>query len=78
MARMAVDRPHEGSCAFSGGDRGQMLAFGTVSAPRRSLAGRAGVAHPILALERHHPNREINDGAGGELVIDVANASIHA
>ena len=28
-----------------------------------------------LALERHHPGWEINDGACGELVIDVAEAS---
>lgn len=28
-----------------------------------------------LALERHHPGWEINDGATGELVIDVAAAS---
>lgn len=28
-----------------------------------------------LALERHHPGWEINDGACGELVIDVAEAT---
>ena len=28
-----------------------------------------------LALERHHPGWEINDGAGGELFIDVVAAS---
>ena len=28
-----------------------------------------------LALERHHPGWEINDGASGELVIDVAEAT---
>ena len=28
-----------------------------------------------LALERHHPGWEINEGAGGELFIDVAQAS---
>jgi hypothetical protein len=28
-----------------------------------------------LALERHHPGWEINEGAGGELVIGVAEAS---
>ena len=28
-----------------------------------------------LALERHHPGWEINDGACGELVIDVATPS---
>ena len=28
-----------------------------------------------LALERHHPGWENNDGAGGELAIDVAEAS---
>ena len=28
-----------------------------------------------LALERHHPGWELNDGAAGELVIDVAAAS---
>lgn len=28
-----------------------------------------------LALERHHPGWENNDGAGGQLVIDVAEAS---
>ena len=29
----------------------------------------------FLALERHHPGWEINDGACGELVIDVAEAT---
>ena len=29
-----------------------------------------------LALERHHPGWEINDGACGELVIDVAEATV--
>jgi len=28
-----------------------------------------------LALERHHPGWEINDGASGSLTIDVAEAS---
>ena len=28
-----------------------------------------------LALERHHPGWELNDGAYGQLVIDVAEAS---
>jgi hypothetical protein len=28
-----------------------------------------------LALERHHPGWEINEGAGGELFVDVAQAS---
>lgn len=28
-----------------------------------------------LALERHHPGWEINDGAAGELIIDVAKAT---
>lgn len=28
-----------------------------------------------LALERHHPGWEINEGAGGELLIDVTEAS---
>jgi hypothetical protein len=28
-----------------------------------------------LALERHHPGWEINDGACGELIIDVATPS---
>ena len=49
-------------------------------------SGAAGEARPdslreslealaYLALERHHPGWENNDGAGGELAIDVAEAS---
>ena len=37
--------------------------------------GRALEQLTYLALERHHPGWEINDGACGELVIDVAEAT---
>lgn len=39
------------------------------------LLGQALEQLTYLALERHHPGWEINDGACGELVIDVAEAT---
>ena len=45
----------------------------TGSAELHSL-GQALEQLTYLALERHHPGWEINDGACGELVIDVAEA----
>src|SRR3546814_17510316 len=44
------------------------------SAELQSL-GQALEQLTYLALERHHPGWEINDGACGELVIDVAEAT---
>ena len=44
------------------------------SAELHSL-GQALEQLTYLALERHHPGWEINDGACGELVIDVAEAT---
>ena len=46
----------------------------TGSAELHSL-GQALEQLTYLALERHHPGWEINDGACGELVIDVAEAT---
>lgn len=46
----------------------------TGSAEPQSL-GQALEQLTYLALERHHPGWEINDGACGELVIDVAEAT---
>ena len=46
----------------------------TGSEERQSL-GQALEQLTYLALERHHPGWEINDGACGELVIDVAEAT---
>ena len=46
----------------------------TASAELHSL-GQALEQLTYLALERHHPGWEINDGACGELVIDVAEAT---
>lgn len=42
---------------------------------RQELLRAALESLGYLALERHHPGWEINDGASGELVIDVAAAS---
>ena len=47
---------------------------GDASAELHSL-GQALDKLTYLALERHHPGWEINDGACGELVIDVAEAT---
>lgn len=47
---------------------------GDGSAELHSL-GQALEQLTYLALERHHPGWEINDGACGELVIDVAEAT---
>lgn len=47
---------------------------GDASAELHSL-GQALEQLTYLALERHHPGWEINDGACGELVIDVAEAT---
>lgn len=47
---------------------------GDAEAEPRSLAA-ALESLAYLALERHHPGWELNDGAYGELVIDVADAS---
>jgi hypothetical protein len=47
----------------------------TGSAELHSL-GQALEQLTYLALERHHPGWEINDGACGELVIDVAEATV--
>jgi hypothetical protein len=47
---------------------------GDGSAKLHSL-GQALEQLTYLALERHHPGWEINDGACGELVIDVAEAT---
>lgn len=44
------------------------------SEERQSL-GQALEQLTYLALERHHPGWEINDGACGELLIDVAEAT---
>jgi len=41
----------------------------------RSSLAAALESLAYLALERHHPGWELNDGAYGELVIDVAEAS---
>jgi hypothetical protein len=41
--------------------------------PRSLAAALESLAY--LALERHHPGWELNDGAYGELIIDVAVAS---
>ena len=41
--------------------------------PRSLAAALESLAY--LALERHHPGWELNDGAYGELVIEVADAS---
>ena len=49
-------------------------AEGAGSEQLQSL-GRALEQLTYLALERHHPGWEINDGACGELVIDVAEAT---
>lgn len=46
----------------------------TGSAEPQSL-GQALEQLTYLALERHHPGWEINDGACGQLVIDVAEAT---
>ncbi|MFM2274111.1 MAG: hypothetical protein RL702_3176 [Pseudomonadota bacterium] len=47
---------------------------GDASAELHSL-GQALEQLTYLALERHHPGWEINDGACGQLVIDVAEAT---
>jgi len=49
-------------------------ADGAGSKEQQSL-GQALEQLTYLALERHHPGWEINDGACGELVIDVAGAT---
>jgi len=49
-------------------------ADGAGSNEQQSL-GQALEQLTYLALERHHPGWEINDGACGELVIDVAEAT---
>ena len=49
-------------------------ADGAGSKELQSL-GQALEQLTYLALERHHPGWEINDGACGELVIDVAEAT---
>ncbi|WP_070156250.1 DUF6878 family protein [Sphingobium phenoxybenzoativorans] len=49
-------------------------ADGSGSEQLQSL-GQALEQLTYLALERHHPGWEINDGACGELVIDVAEAT---
>lgn len=49
-------------------------ADGAGSNEQQSL-GQALEQLTYLALERHHPGWEINDGACGELVIDVADAT---
>lgn len=49
-------------------------ADGAASNEQQSL-GQALEQLTYLALERHHPGWEINDGACGELVIDVAEAT---
>lgn len=49
-------------------------ADGAGSEQLQSL-GQALEQLTYLALERHHPGWEINDGACGELVIDVAEAT---
>lgn len=49
-------------------------SHGDASAELQSL-GQALEQLTYLALERHHPGWEINDGACGELVIDVAEAT---
>lgn len=49
-------------------------ADGAGSKEQQSL-GQALEQLTYLALERHHPGWEINDGACGELVIDVAEAT---
>jgi hypothetical protein len=46
-----------------------------VPVPRAQSLGQALEQLTYLALERHHPGWEINDGACGELVIDVAEAT---
>ena len=43
--------------------------------PKQETLNGALESLGYLALERHHPGWEINDGATGELVIDVAAAS---
>jgi hypothetical protein len=49
-------------------------ADGAASNEQQSL-GQALELLTYLALERHHPGWEINDGACGELAIDVAEAT---
>ena len=55
-------------------EAGAHTADGAGSKELQSL-GQALEQLTYLALERHHPGWEINDGACGELVIDVAEAT---
>jgi hypothetical protein len=69
IARQALACPEVALESIPSGDPG---AAGEASPDslREALEALA-----YLALERHHPGWENNDGAGGELVIDVADAS---
>ena len=72
MPRCRWCRDRVPRCHHSG--RRSRNSDGDGSAELHSL-GQALEQLTYLALERHHPGWEINDGACGELVIDVAEAT---